>query len=70
MLRPSRKRQKEAGDTRGSLVLARYPGEAIVIDSHTEVEILRITDGRVYLRIVSPKQIPIVRKELINDDHK
>lgn len=65
MLNRSRKVNKERNVDRGSLVLARYPGEAIVIGDGIEIELMRITEGRAYIRIVAPKEVPIVRRELL-----
>jgi carbon storage regulator len=47
------------------LVLTRRRGERILIGNDIEVVITRVTDGQVRLAIQAPKELSIVRKELL-----
>ena len=47
------------------LVLTRKPGERIVIDDRITVTVLEAQGNRIRLGIEAPKQIPIMRAELI-----
>lgn len=49
------------------LVLARKIGETIVIDENIEVCIMETSNGVVKLGISAPKNVKILRKELINE---
>lgn len=49
------------------LVLSRKPGEALLIGDDVEVVILGIEGDRVKLGIQAPKQIDVVRKELLDE---
>jgi carbon storage regulator len=47
------------------LVLARKPGEQIVIGDRITVTLLEIQGDRIRLGIEAPKAVPIIREELI-----
>jgi len=47
------------------LVLTRKPGERIVIDDRITVTVLEIQENRIRLGIEAPKEIPIMREELL-----
>ena len=53
----------------GKLVLTRKVGESILINGNTEVFVESIKGNRVKLGIRAPRQIPIVRRELITARH-
>ncbi|MEQ6358095.1 carbon storage regulator, CsrA [Thermoanaerobacter thermohydrosulfuricus] len=47
------------------LILTRKVGQAIIIGEDIEIEILEIVDGQIKLGITAPKNISVLRKELI-----
>ncbi len=47
------------------LVLARRAGESIVIGPDIEVTVVEIQGDKVKLGVSAPKQIPVLRRELI-----
>ena len=47
------------------LVLTRKPGERIVIDDRITVTVLEVQGNRIRLGIEAPKEIPVMREELI-----
>jgi carbon storage regulator len=47
------------------LVLTRRPGERIVIDDRITVTVLEVQGNRIRLGIEAPKEIPILREELV-----
>ena len=47
------------------LVLTRKPGERIVIDDRITVTVLSVEGNRIRLGIEAPKEIPIMREELL-----
>ena len=47
------------------LVLARRLKESIVIDGGIEIELLEIRGGMIRLGITAPKEIKVLRKELL-----
>lgn len=49
------------------LVITRKEGEAILIGENIEICILNVTDGSIKIGINAPKDIKILRKELINE---
>ncbi|MFS8580225.1 MAG: carbon storage regulator CsrA, partial [Novibacillus thermophilus] len=48
------------------LVLRRKVGETLVIDENIEVVVLQVEGDRVKLGIQAPKDVEIVRKELLD----
>ena len=48
------------------LILRRRPGEAVWIGENVKVTILTADDGGVRLAIEAPKEIPILREELLS----
>lgn len=48
------------------LIIARKEGESFLIGDNVEVKILEINDGAIKVGIDAPRNIKIVRKELIN----
>ncbi|MFR5265949.1 carbon storage regulator CsrA [Clostridium sp.] len=55
------------------LVLSRKKGESILIGENIEISVMKIDDGSVKLSINAPKEISILRKELvleITDENK
>ena len=49
------------------LVLSRKLNEKIIIDDNIEIEVLSIEKGNVKLGITAPKDIEILRQELLED---
>ena len=49
------------------LVLGRKPGEYIVIDDKIKVKVIKSDDGHLRLAIDAPKEIPIVRGEIFEE---
>ncbi len=47
------------------LVLSRKPDESIVIDKRITVTVLEIRGNQIRLGIEAPREIPVVREELI-----
>ncbi len=47
------------------LVLTRRPGQSLRIGSDVEVQVVRIEGDRVVLGIIAPREIPVVRGELL-----
>ncbi|AEM78026.1 carbon storage regulator CsrA [Thermoanaerobacter wiegelii] len=47
------------------LILTRKVGQAIIIGEDIEIKILEIDDGQIKLGITAPKNISVLRKELI-----
>ena len=52
------------------LTLSRKLGERICIGKDVEIEVVRITSGKVYLGIVAPREIQVDRKEWREKDSK
>ncbi|MFW6273328.1 MAG: carbon storage regulator CsrA [Halanaerobium sp.] len=52
------------------LVLSRKLNEKIIINENIEVEVLSIESGSVKLGITAPKEIEILRQELLEDVKK
>lgn len=48
------------------LVLTRKKGESLIIGDNIEITVARIDDNSVKLSINAPKNITILRKELLN----
>lgn len=49
------------------LVLSRKLNEKIIIDEQIEITVVGIENGKVQLGIEAPKEIEIMRKELLED---
>lgn len=49
------------------LVLSRKLNEKIIIDDQIEITVVSIENGKVQLGIEAPKEIEIMRKELLED---
>ncbi|ABY91765.1 MAG: Carbon storage regulator, CsrA [Caldanaerobacter subterraneus] len=47
------------------LILTRKVGQAIIIGEGIEIKILEIVDGQIKLGITAPKNISVLRKELV-----
>jgi carbon storage regulator len=47
------------------LILTRKPGERIVIDDQITVTVLEVQGNRIRLGIEAPKEIPVMREELV-----
>jgi len=47
------------------LILTRKVGQAIIIGEGIEIKILEIVDGQIKLGVTAPKNISVLRKELI-----
>lgn len=48
------------------LVLTRRVGDKLLIGKDVEVMVTRITDGQVRLSIDAPKEVAILRKEILD----
>lgn len=49
------------------LVIARKKGESVIIGDEIEITVVKVEDGAVKLAINAPKEITILRKELIEE---
>lgn len=49
-----------------ALVLGRKAGEAVIIGGNIRVEVVKTEDGLLRLKIEAPKEVQIVREELIS----
>ena len=47
------------------LILQRKPGESLVIGNDITVSIVSVENGRVQLAIDAPREVPILRSELL-----
>ena len=47
------------------LVLTRRPHEAVMIGHDIQILVLEITDERVRIGITAPREIPVMRQELL-----
>lgn len=59
----------KGGRDMGSLVVTRKDGEAIHIGSDVMIEVLEINGRRAKIRVVAPKDVQILRGELLHQDH-
>ncbi|AOT71938.1 carbon storage regulator [Geosporobacter ferrireducens] len=48
------------------LVLGRKPGEYVMIGNDIKVQVIKSKEGDLRLSIEAPKEIPVVRGELLN----
>jgi carbon storage regulator len=47
------------------LVIQRRPGESILIGEDVELQVIETSPSRVKLGIRAPRQIPVIRKEVV-----
>ncbi|MEJ1390290.1 MAG: carbon storage regulator CsrA [Candidatus Sedimenticola sp. (ex Thyasira tokunagai)] len=52
------------------LVLTRKLGEALIFSGDIEVRIIGIDRGQVRIGINAPKEVNVVREELLNNQHQ
>jgi len=50
------------------LILTRLRGESIFINENIKVTVLEVVGGRVSLAFEAPKEVNIVREELLEED--
>lgn len=50
------------------LVLTRMEGESIVIGEDIRITLLEIRGGQVRIGVQAPREVPVVRSELLEDD--
>lgn len=48
------------------LILTRKPGESIILGDNIEIKVLEVSDSRVKLGIEAPRDIKVLRKEVIS----
>ena len=51
----------------GQLVLSRKPGESIIINNDITITVIEIDRGKVRLGIAAPRNVPILRSEIIKE---
>lgn len=49
------------------LVLKRKAGESLIISDNIEIKIIEVVDGRVKIGIEAPRDISVMRKEVIEE---
>lgn len=49
------------------LVLTRKKGESIIIGDNVEITVAEVEEGRVKLGITAPKDVKVLRKEVIDE---
>ncbi len=49
------------------LVIKRKAGESIIISDNIEIKIIEIEDGRIKIGIEAPKEVSILRKEVLDE---
>jgi carbon storage regulator len=49
------------------LVITRKEGESLLIGDNIEINISKISDGNVKIAIRAPREMTILRKELVNE---
>lgn len=47
------------------LVIQRRPGESILIGEEVELQVIETSPSRVKFGILAPRQIPVIRKEVV-----
>ena len=52
------------------LVLTRKENESLIIDGDIKLTVISVKGGQVRLGIEAPKDVPIHREELLNNDKK
>lgn len=53
-----------------ALVVGRKDGEGVIINGDIKVTVIKTVDGLVRLKIDAPKEYPIVREELLDNNPK
>lgn len=48
------------------LILTRKPGESIILGDNIEIKVLEVSDSRVKLGIEAPRDVKVLRKEVIS----
>ncbi|UZJ79572.1 carbon storage regulator [Fictibacillus sp. KU28468] len=51
-----------------ALVVGRKPGESIIINDNIKVTVIKTDDNMLRLKIDAPKEVSIVREELLGDN--
>ena len=51
------------------LVLKRKSGESIIVNENIEIKIIEIEEGRIKIGIEAPKDVSILRKEVLDEAH-
>ena len=51
------------------LVLKRKAGESIIVNENIEIKIIEIEEGRIKIGIEAPKDVSILRKEVLDEAH-
>ena len=51
------------------LVLKRKTGESIIVNENIEIKIIEIEEGRIKIGIEAPKDVSILRKEVLDEAH-
>ena len=49
------------------LVLKRKAGESIIVNENIEIKIIEIEEGRIKIGIEAPKEVSILRKEVLDE---
>ena len=49
------------------LVLKRKAGESIIVNENIEIKIIEIEEGRIKIGIEAPKDVSILRKEVLDE---
>jgi carbon storage regulator len=49
------------------LILSRYPSQAVIVGHDIQIMVIDIVGGRVRLGIIAPREIPVLRQELLRN---
>lgn len=49
------------------LVLKRKAGESIIVSDNIEIKIIEVEEGRIKIGIDAPKEVSIIRKEVLEE---
>ena len=49
------------------LVLKRKAGESIIVNENIEIKIIEVEEGRIKIGIDAPKEVSIIRKEVLDE---
>ena len=49
------------------LVLKRKAGESIIVSDNIEIKIIEVEEGRIKIGIDAPKEVSIIRKEVLDE---